>query len=27
MQDVDDFCSALVRVADELRGLRAMAAA
>lgn len=27
MQDVDDFCSALARVADELRGLRAMAAA
>ncbi|WP_019917720.1 cysteine desulfurase family protein [Methyloversatilis discipulorum] len=27
MQEVDDFCSALTRVADELRGLRAMAAA
>jgi cysteine desulfurase len=27
MQDVDDFCSALVGVADELRGLPAMAAA
>ncbi|WP_374335170.1 cysteine desulfurase family protein [Methyloversatilis sp.] len=27
MQDADDFCSALVRVADELRSLRAMAAA
>lgn len=27
MQDVNDFCGALARVADELRGLRAMAAA
>ncbi|WP_018228770.1 cysteine desulfurase family protein [Methyloversatilis universalis] len=27
MQDVNEFCGALARVADELRGLRAMAAA
>ena len=27
MQDVDDFCSALAQVADQLRGLRAMAEA